>query len=56
MIDCEIRLKNADILSNHVLAGGGCNIDILCVECTIDIVKPNECTICDVEFQVRLIL
>ena len=71
---CDIRLENADILSNlesevshlqpsqqcmypdsnHVFDGGGCNVDNPCVECTIDIVKPIQCTICDAEFQVRL--
>ncbi len=76
---CEIRLENADILSNleskvshlepsqqcmnpepdsnHVFNGGGCYVDNLCAECTVDIVKPircSGCTICDAEFQVRL--
>ena len=71
---CDIRLENADILSNleskvshletsqqymypdsnHMFDGGGCYVDNLCVECTIDIVKPIQCTICDAEFQVRL--
>ncbi len=37
---------------NHVFDGGGCNVDNTCVECTIDIVKPFECTICHAEFQV----
>ncbi len=71
---CDIRLEDADILSNleskvshlepsqqcmypdsnHVSDGGGCNVDNPCVECTIGIVKPIQCTICDAEFQVRL--
>ena len=71
---CDIRLENADILSNleskvshlepsqqrmypdsnDVFDGGGCYVDNPGVECTIDVVKPIQCTICDAEFQVRL--
>ena len=40
--------------SNYVFDGGGCNVDNPCFECSIDIVKPIECTICDAEVQVRL--
>ncbi len=40
--------------SNYVFDGGGLNVDNPCFECSIDIVKPVECTICDAEFQVIL--
>ncbi len=72
--ECDIRLENADILSNleskvshlepsqqcmypnsnHVFDGGGCNVNNQFVECSIGIVEPVECTICDAESQVRL--
>ncbi len=40
--------------SNHVFDGGSCYVANACVECTIDIVKPIQCILCDSEFQVRL--
>ena len=69
--ECDIRLENADILSNleskvshlepshqcmysysnHLFDGGCCNVNNPFVECSIDIVEPTECTICDAESQ-----
>ena len=67
---CDIRLENAiSNLRCHTLSqvssvcilivtmlfdGGGCNVGNPCIECTIDILKPIECTICDAVFQVKL--